>query len=906
MMNYGQGHGHGPAQRGWGSVGTVLTALALSGAVASAQAPAVTKVEPPNWWAGHSINPVRLLIRGQHLSGASLACPAPLHCGAAKVNEAGSYVFVDVTVPAGTKPGAYPLGVRTKGGETKFDFTVSAPLARTGRFAGFDVNDVLYLIMPDRFANGDPSNDAPAKSPGLIDRAKGRYYHGGDIAGVRQKLPYLKSLGITALWLTPVYDNSDKVNEVERYDGQGVTDYHGYGAIDFYATDEHLGSLAEYRALVDDAHRMGIKVIEDMVANHTGPYHPWVTDPPTPTWYNGTKAQHLSNTWQGWTIADPYSTPGMRKATLDGWFGGFLPDLNQNDPEVARYIIQNTLWWVGMTGVDGIRQDTWQYVPRTFWKPWMAAIKKEYPALRVVGETFDGDPSVIAFHLDGAGNWDKIRTGVDYMFDFPLHFVIRDVFARRGSVRNLAMMVARDHLYPDPNRLAPFLGNHDVERFMNERGATVNGLKLATTFLLTTRGIPLLYYGDEIVMPGGRDPDNRRDFPGGWAGDARDAFTAGGRTADEQAVWAHTQKLLKLRAERADLRTAPIRHLVVEDQLYIYQRGRTVIVINNDTAAVDAHIPLGAIGADLLGICPAAGAWGTGVAVRVPRRSGCVFPVVSEAVPGPPLGVTGDRRMHRDFSSRYVAPRNVEVWLPPGYADNPTARYPVLYMHDGQNVFDPATSYTGVDWGIDETLTQLIAQKKVRPAIVVAVWNTPKRFEEYMPQKVVPAGDSMMSVPGRKMTTAGVISDAYLKFLVSELKPFIDKTYRTKTGPADTFTMGSSMGGLISCYAVAEYPQVFGGAGCVSTHWPVADGGLIDFMKAHMPDPRTHRFYMDHGTATLDAMYGPYQARADALMRSAGYADGRTLMTRVFEGAEHNETAWRVRMAEALEFLIGR
>ena len=888
------------------AAGAVAFALTLAGTPAPAQAPVVTKVEPPNWWAGHSINPVRLLIRGQHLTGAKLACPAALRCGAAKVNEAGSYVFADVSVPATTKPGAYPISVRTAAGETHFDFTVSPPLSRAGRFAGFDANDVLYLIMPDRFVNGDPANDSPVKSPGLIDRTKGRYYHGGDIAGVRQKLPYLKSLGITAIWMTPVYDNNDKLNEVERYDGQAITDYHGYGAIDFYGVDEHLGTLGEYRALVDDAHKAGIKIVIDMVANHTGPYHPWVTDAPTPTWYNGTKANHLSNTWQGWALADPYSTDNTRRATLDGWFGGFLPDLNQNDPEVARYIIQNTLWWIGMTGIDGIRQDTWQYVPRTFWKPWMAAIKREYPALRVVGETFDGDPTVIAFHLDGTTGWDKIKTGVDYQFDFPVHFAIRDVFARRGSIRNLAMMVARDHVYPDANRLSPFIGNHDVERFMNEKGATIDGLKLATTFLLTTRGIPLLYYGDEIAIGGGRDPDNRRDFPGGWRGDARDAFTAAGRSADEQAVWAHTQRLLALRASHPEWRGGRIKHLVVDDQLYVYQRGATVIVINNDTAAVEAHIPLGVVGADLLGACSAPFTWGKGMAVRVPRRSSCILPVIREATPGPSLGVTGDRRMHRAFASQYVAARNVEVWLPPGYAAHSAARYPVLYMHDGQNVFDPATSYTGVDWAIDETMTQLMAQKKVRPAIVVAVWNTPKRFEEYMPQKAVPAGDSMMSVPGRKMSTAGVISDAYLKFLVTELKPFIDSTYRTKTGPADTFVMGSSMGGLISCYAMAEYPQVFGGAGCVSTHWPVGDGSLITYLQTHMPDPKTHRFYFDHGTATLDAMYAPYQQRADSIIRSAGYKDGSSLLTKVFVGAEHNETAWRVRMGEALAFLIGR
>ncbi len=885
--------------------GALLLLVSIA-ATAGAQAPVVAKVEPPNWWAGYSINPVRLLIRGQHLTGAAVACPSSLRCGTPKVNAAGSYVFVDVNVSSGTKAGVYRIHVRTNAGATSFDFTVSTPLAKAGRFAGFDANDVMYLIMPDRFANGDPSNDSPAKSPGLIDRSKGRYYHGGDIAGVRQKLPYLKSLGVTALWLTPVYDNNDKLNERETYDGQAVTDYHGYGATDFYGADEHLGTLDEYRALVDDAHKLGIKVIEDMVANHTGPYHPWVSDAPTPTWYNGTQASHLSNTWQGWTIADPHANALMRTATLDGWFGGFLPDLNQGDPEVARYIAQNTLWWVGMTGVDGIRQDTWQYVPRSFWKPWMAAIKREYPTLRVVGETFDGDPSVIAFHLDGTSNWDKIKTGVDYMFDFPLHFVIRDAFARRGSLRNVAMMLGRDHIYPHATRLSPFLGNHDVERFMNEKGATIDGLKLATTFLLTTRGIPLLYYGDEIALPGGRDPDNRRDFPGGWKGDARDAFTPAGRTAAEQAVWAHTQRLLQLRAERADLRTAPLEHLVVEEQLYAYKRGHTIVALNNDTAAVNARIPIGLIGADLLGVCGAPRTDGKFMAVTIPKRSGCIFLVTSEAVPGPSLGVTGERRMHESFTSKFVAPRNVEVWLPPGYGKDASARYPVLYMHDGQNVFDPATSYTGVDWGVDETMTQLIAAKKIRPAIVVGVWNTPKRFEEYMPQKAVPPGDSMIVAPGRRMATAGLLADQYLTFLVTELKPFIDRTYRTMPGRDDTFIMGSSMGGLISAYAIAEYPQVFGGAGCVSTHWPAGDGIVIGYLRRTMPDPKTHRFYFDHGTTTLDAQYAPYQARADSVMHLAGYTDGRNYLSRVFEGAEHNERAWRVRLAEPLRFLLGR
>jgi predicted alpha/beta superfamily hydrolase len=226
-------------------------------------------------------------------------------------------------------------------------------------------------------------------------------------------------------------------------------------------------------------------------------------------------------------------------------------------------------------------------------------------------------------------------------------------------------------------------------------------------------------------------------------------------------------------------------------------------------------------------------------------------------------------------------------------------------MHDGQNVFDPSESYTGADWAIDEWMTQLIAQKKVRPAIVVGVWNTPKRFEEYMPQKTV-AGDSLIVAPGRKMSTAGLMSDAYLKFLVSELKPFIDKTYRTKPGPADTFIMGSSMGGLISAYALTEYPQVFGGAGCVSTAWQVGDGAMVTYLKAHLPAPASHRFWFDHGTMTMDSLIGPLQRQVNDIMRAGGYVDGKNLMTRTYPGAEHSERAWRVRVAEPLVFLLGR
>jgi glycosidase len=609
-------------------IGIVLLCAMLLAPVARAAAqgggPVVEKVEPPNWWAGHSVDPVRLLVRGRNLAGATLECPR-LACSDVRVNAAGTYLMADVTIPRDLAAGDYPLTLRTPAGAAPVPFAVAAPLPRAGRFQGFGPDDVIYLLMPDRFANGDPANDDPARSRGLHDRGRARYYHGGDLAGVRQRLPYLRELGVTAIWMNPLYDNNDSLNRKETYDGQPITDYHGYGAVDFYAVDEHLGSLADLRALVDEAHRQGIRVILDMVANHTGPYHPWVTDAPTPTWYHGTAGRHLANTWQTWTLADPYSPPAMREATLDGWFIDILPDLNQDDPEVARYVTQNTLWWAGVSGIDGIRQDTWPYVPRRFWRDWMAAVHREYPTLRVVGEVFDGDPTMVAFFEGGRTQFDGIDDGVDALFDFPLYYPIRSAFARGQSIREVAQMLARDRLYRRPSSLVTFLGLHDVARFMNEPGATLQGLELAYTFLLTARGTPLIYYGDEIGLPGGTDPDNRRDFPGGWPADPRDAFSAAGRTPDERRLWSRVQALLRLRAGRVELRRGPTENLYVGDQLYVYRRGRTVVALNNDTTAAEVRLAVPSLPADALGRCPAPRRDSTGVTLVIPARTGCVF-----------------------------------------------------------------------------------------------------------------------------------------------------------------------------------------------------------------------------------------------------------------------------------------
>ncbi len=549
-------------------------------------APTVSKVEPPNWWPGHTLNELRVLIHGTGLTGATLKARG-LKTFNVQVNEAGTYLRVTVQIPKSATVGSYPLQIETSSGSVQADFRLEAPLDPSGRFQGFSSDDVIYLIMPDRFANGDPSNDDPAISRGMFDRKKSRYYHGGDLQGIIDHLPYLKSLGVTTIWFTPVYDNSNTLNQQQAVKGEAITDYHGYGTTDYYGVEEHFGTLQLLRKLVDEAHKQGIKVIQDQVANHVGPGHPWVSDEPKPTWFHGTVAQHVNETWQVWSVTDSTATSQkMRSDVLNGWFVNILPDMNQDDPEVASYEIQNALWWVGMTGLDGIRQDTLPYVPVTFWKVWSAALHKQYPKLRAVGEVFDGDPAVTSFFQGSA---------VDTVFDFPTYFNIREVFAKGGSFETAAKTLAKDRYYKDPNSLVTFLGLHDVARFMNEPGATVAKLKMAFTYLLTVRGTPMIYYGDEIGMPGGDDPDNRRDFPGGWKEDTRNAFETNGRTAGEQEIFGHVQKLLALRAKTPVLRHGSLRDLAVSEKTWAYARGdernAAIVVMNNGDTAADVLVP---------------------------------------------------------------------------------------------------------------------------------------------------------------------------------------------------------------------------------------------------------------------------------------------------------------------------
>ncbi len=563
-------------------------------AVFAQSAPTVTKVDPPSWWAKHSINPVRLLVHGTNLRNASVSSTNPeIRASSVSVNERGTYLFVDVEISPSLRPGTYPLVIATRSGSTMLPFRLEAPLDARNNFQGITTDDVIYLIMIDRFSDGDPSNNSPADSPReAFDLNNPRSFHGGDLRGVIYQLPYLKDLGVTAIWLTPWYDNWNGVNRCGK-PWCPNTYYHGYHAIDYYAVEDRFGDMETLRELVQKAHSLGLKIVQDQVANHVGSQHPWVKDPPLPHWFHGTLAHHQLNKFRNSVLLSPHANERDVRNTLDGWFSDDLPDMNQDEPEVARYEIQNALWWVGVTGIDAIRQDTIQYMPRFFIRDLSDALHRQYPALWMVGEVFERDAAHTAFFMGGHKGWDGIDTKLDSVFDFALWNASVMVFTNKAPVWTLAQQLKYDGLYADASRVTVLANNHDTTRFMSLAGATIEGAMMHTAFILSVRGIPQLYSGEEIAMEGGEDPDNRRDFPSR-------AFKAEGRNAKEQHMFEWTRMWLRLRREHAAMRSGKMIDLFANDETYVFARQLNdetlIIAINRENKSRQVKVPVGSIG----------------------------------------------------------------------------------------------------------------------------------------------------------------------------------------------------------------------------------------------------------------------------------------------------------------------
>jgi neopullulanase len=565
-------------------------------------APEVTKIEPPNWWVGLTAE-VMLLLSGHDLEATHVSCNLPtLRVSRTQATAGGNYLFVWLKIGADTKSGTAVCRITVPKGTTSFELPLAARTPTLGKFQGLSQDDVMYLIMPDRFANGDPTNDEPTEARGSHDRSKPLAYHGGDLLGIKNHLPYLEDLGVTTLWLTPIVKNG------------AAQDYHGYGAVDLYAVDPHLGTVKDYQDLVATAHQQQMKIFFDAVPNHVGPKHPWVSNPPLPDWFHGTLQHHidslspLKGTFYGKpsgqaiandpfeSLIDPHAAVWMKRNLTEGWFFGILPDMNTENPMVAQYLLQNSIWWAELSGLDGYRVDTFPYVGRKFWADWHAGLRRIYPYLTTIGEVFHSDPSVTSFFAGGVRRYDGIDSGLSTVFDFPLFFALRDVLLRNAPVGRIADVLRHDALYVHPDMLVPFFANHDVPRFASAEGSSAAKQKLAFGLTLTLRGIPEIYYGDEIGMPGGGDPGNRRDFPGGWIGDSNDAFSQSGRTREQQEIYVYVQSLLRIRREHEALRGGRLWHLASDESSYVFVREseeeRLVVAFNNSDKPKELRVPL--------------------------------------------------------------------------------------------------------------------------------------------------------------------------------------------------------------------------------------------------------------------------------------------------------------------------
>jgi glycosidase len=563
-------------------------------------APVVTKVEPPNWWL--KLTPeLMVLISGRHLEATGVSCNlANLVVERTQATAGGDYLFVWLKLEPEIKSGTAVCRITTPAGTTSFELPLAARTQTIHKFQGITPDDVMYLIMPDRFADGDPTNDEPAEAPGSHDRAKPRAYHGGDLRGIREHLDYLKDLGVTTLWLTPIVKNG------------ATEDYHGYGAVDLYAVEPHLGNLREYQELTAAAHQQGMKIVFDIVPNHVGPKHPWVSKAPLPDWFHGTAQRHMNSSapitgaFYGGTenqghdpfeaIVDSHAPSRLSRNLTEGWFVNLLPDMNTENPAVTQYLLQNAIWWTESSGLDGFRVDTFPYVSRQFWARWHAGLRKIYPQLTTIGEVFHPDASVTSFFAGGQKRYDGIDTGVSTLFDYPMYFVLRDVLLNGAPAGRIADVLRHDSLYPRPESLVTFFSNHDVDRFASAQGSSAAKLRLALGLTLTLRGIPQLYYGDETGMPGSGDPDNRRDFPGGWSDDAKNAFTEAGRTHEQQEIFIYVHTLLRLRREHPALRGGRLWHLFSDEGSYVFLREadeeRLLVVFNNSAQTRDLSVPV--------------------------------------------------------------------------------------------------------------------------------------------------------------------------------------------------------------------------------------------------------------------------------------------------------------------------
>lgn len=533
-------------------------------------------VEPPFWYKGLNGNVLQLLVYYPQISQYSVsiknskAAIKQIH-----KSQSPNYLFIDIFINEDFDEDAFNIVFQSSKEQINYEYKI---FPKTWEPKGFDHTDVIYLLMPDRFANGDTSNDSLPEMLEKANRKNPDGRHGGDLQGILNNLDYFVDLGITTLWLNPVFENNNPSYS-----------YHGYGITNFYRVDPRLGDLELYKKLIYTAHQKGLKVIKDVVFNHCSINHWWIKDLPFDDWINYNKDYRTS--YRGELLLDPYACEIEKEKFQKGWFVDIMPDLNTQNEFLAQYLIQNTLWWIETAKLDGLRIDTYAYADSEFMYNLTKTIHSQYPTIKILGEIWlQTLPATAAFQKNNNIKT-TIKSDLDYVTDFPLYYSIKQAFTEHfGWSQGMARLfytLSQDFLYGESNNLVTFLDNHDLDRFFSSINENIKIYKLALTFLLTTRGIPCIYYGTEILMTGFEHQGHgfiRKDMPGGWKSDKVNVFTQKNLTSLQLDAYNFTKFLLNYRKNSDVLKHGKLIHFVPNTNVYVYAKildNKTVFVILN-------------------------------------------------------------------------------------------------------------------------------------------------------------------------------------------------------------------------------------------------------------------------------------------------------------------------------------
>lgn len=549
----------------------------------------IDHIEPENWYVGMKNSSLQLMVYGKNIRDSHVSVDYP----GVKIDslvrlDSPNYLFVYLNL-SGAKPGNMVLNIDGK----KVNYPLKARTMSGDKRIGFDNSDVLYMLMPDRFASGrNITKPMKGLNPYVVDRSKPSLRHGGDLEGVRQHLDYFNQLGVTALWFTPVLENN-------LPDMNSQSSYHGYATTNYYRVDPRFGTNEDYARLVAEAHAKGLKVVMDMIFNHCGYDHPWVKDMPSKDWFNTPEwmkkgdSYYLQTSYKLTPVLDPYASKVDKRETVDGWFVRSMPDLNQKNPHVMTYLIQNSVWWIETVGIDGIRMDTYPYADRKAMSQWMKILNEEYPNFNTVGETWVTEPAYTAAWQKDS-KLSKVNSYLKTVMDFSFYDKINlakheETDAWWKGLNRIYNSLCYDYLYENPSSVMAFIENHDTDRFL-ENGKDTLALKQALALLLTIKRIPQLYYGTEVLMNGTKevtDGNVRCDFPGGFAGDKHNAFTAEGRTKAENAMFNWLSKLLKWRRNNMVITKGKQIQFIPYKGVYVIARqwnDQTILTILNGTS----------------------------------------------------------------------------------------------------------------------------------------------------------------------------------------------------------------------------------------------------------------------------------------------------------------------------------